>query len=205
MKFAIISEINNLILTRSYHFHSRHSSCFLLITHSHMGLDELHHAKKTSVQSDKTAAMLRSPEETPPGWNATNLLFRMVQELTQKTNGRLWEYGFKVAFLCDGVVVFWNRGDTNFLGGGDSNIFYFHPYLGEIIEFDWYFSSGLKPSTSFLVAKHVKVTVLKMLEKLPWKMFRWFSMGFIIPGYKLGAGFKHSLFSPLVREDSQFD
>ena len=31
------------------------------------------------------------------------------------------------------------------LGGGNSNIFYFH---GEMIQFDEYFSDGLKPPTS---------------------------------------------------------
>ena len=160
--------------------------------------------KKNGSTMIKLVQCYAFPKKLHRGWNAKNLLFRMVQELTQKTDGRLWEYGFKVAVFCD-VSLFFETEDTNLLGGGDSNIFYFHPYLGEIIEFDWYFSSGLKPSTSFLVAKHVKVTVRKMLEKLPWKMFRWFSMGFIIPGYKLGGGFKHSLFSPLVGEDSQFD
>jgi len=34
------------------------------------------------------------------------------------------------------------------LGGGNSNIFYFHPYLGKISHFDSYFSKGLKPPSS---------------------------------------------------------
>ena len=37
---------------------------------------------------------------------------------------------------------------VDFLGGG-FNIVYFHPYFGKWSNFDWYFSDGLKPPTSF--------------------------------------------------------
>ena len=41
-------------------------------------------------------------------------------------------------------------GDILFLGGGNSNMFYFQPYLGKTNPF-WraYFSNGLKPPTGF--------------------------------------------------------
>ena len=40
-------------------------------------------------------------------------------------------------------------GVTYSLGGGNSNIFYFHHYLGKISHFDEHiFSTGLKPPTS---------------------------------------------------------
>ena len=32
-----------------------------------------------------------------------------------------------------------------------SNIFYFHPYLGKDSQFDYYFSDGLKPPTSYVL------------------------------------------------------
>jgi len=38
----------------------------------------------------------------------------------------------------------------SFLGGGNSKIFYVHPYLGKDSHFDSYFSDGLKPPTSYI-------------------------------------------------------
>ena len=40
-----------------------------------MGLDELHHAKKKRFNHDKTGAMLRFPEETPPGLKCKEFAF----------------------------------------------------------------------------------------------------------------------------------
>ena len=39
--------------------------------------------------------------------------------------------------------------DVDYLGGGSSNIPYFSPLPGEMIQFDSYFSNGLKPPTSY--------------------------------------------------------
>ena len=38
--------------------------------------------------------------------------------------------------------------EEGLLGGGNSNIFYFRPKVGEDFQFDEYFSNGLKPPTS---------------------------------------------------------
>ena len=49
----------------------------------------------------------------------------------------------------NGGLVGIDLGDSS-LGGGNSNIFYFHPYLGKMNPF-WraYFSNGLKPPPSY--------------------------------------------------------
>ena len=62
------------------------------------------------------------------------------------------------------------------LGGGNSNIFYFHPYLGKMNPF-WqaYFSDGLKPPTSESHHKKCVKPIGSMgLDYLPtWKVKKW--------------------------------
>ena len=52
--------------------------------------------------------------------------------------------------LCAGVPFFRNWCGVHFqtnLGGGNSNIFYVHPLLREMIQFDYFFLDGLKAPT----------------------------------------------------------
>ena len=57
------------------------------------------------------------------------------------------------------------------LGGGNSNIFYFHPYPGEMIQFDQYVSKGLKPPSSFGSSKKSRGwSVWRALNSIGWAL-----------------------------------
>ncbi len=46
-------------------------------------------------------------------------------------------------------------------------MFYFHPYLGKMIQFDKYFSDGLKPPTRFWVVKKREMFCVDPLPRRP--------------------------------------
>ena len=52
------------------------------------------------------------------------------------------------------------------LGGGNSNILYFHPYYGEDSHFDYYFSKGLKPTTKIVCMNdYAKICMISVVVK----------------------------------------
>ena len=56
---------------------------------------------------------------------------------------------FLVQFRRCSTIPQWEMVDS--LGGGDFKyLFIFTPNLGEMIHFDYYFSNGLKPPTSYV-------------------------------------------------------
>ena len=117
-------------------------------THTHT-----HRVTQMLMEFGSDASFFCWSNDDVPSWNLGRFLqgrcmmWRiLLMHQTQIFHGNIPRLNFVSLHVC-----------LDKLGGGNSNIFCFHPYLfGEMIQFDLYFSNGfVQPPTSKLLCKYL--------------------------------------------------